>query len=100
MLFQPTAATNFGLRVSPARLCLRTHPSERRVHKHRAEKDAPLWTETIQAIPRHSNVGITMNICVKSVAESQVKAVSVLSAELLSEPTLNDLATGGKHFVN
>jgi hypothetical protein len=36
----------------------------------------------IQAILRHSNVGITMNIYVKSVSESQVDAMNLLGAEL------------------
>jgi integrase len=56
--------------------------------------------KTIQAILRHSNVGITMNIYVKSVAESQVNAMSVLSSELLNEPICNDLATGENGLVN
>ena len=36
----------------------------------------------IQAILRHSNIGITMNIYVKSVAESQVDAMDLLGEEL------------------
>ena len=52
--------------------------------------------KTIQAILRHSNVGITMNIYVKSVAESQVNAMDVLSSELIC----NDHATTGKGLVN
>src|SRR5713226_6954647 len=35
--------------------------------------------KTIQAILRHSNVGLTMNVYVKSVSESQVSAMDVLS---------------------
>ena len=35
----------------------------------------------IQAILRHSNLGITMNIYVKSVAESQVDAMDILGRE-------------------
>ena len=35
----------------------------------------------IQAILRHSNIGITMNIYVKSVAESQVDAMDLLGEE-------------------
>ena len=38
--------------------------------------------KTIQAILRHSNVGLTMNVCVKSVSESQVTAMDALSAKL------------------
>ncbi len=55
--------------------------------------------KTIQAILRHSNVGLTMNVYVKSVAESQISAMDVLGAELEKE-TCNDLATGGKALVN
>lgn len=36
----------------------------------------------IQAILPHSNIGITMNIYVKSVAESQVDAMDLLGQEL------------------
>jgi len=46
--------------------------------------------KTIQAILRHSNVGVTMNIYVKSVSESQVSAMDALGEKL---GTCNDLAT-------
>ena len=51
--------------------------------------------KTIQAILRHSNVGLTMNVYVKSVAESQVNAMDALSEKL---ETCNELATpeGGR----
>jgi hypothetical protein len=55
--------------------------------------------KTIQAILRHSNVGLTINVYVKSVTESQVNAMDVLSARLEKE-TNNNLATGGKALVN
>ena len=42
--------------------------------------------KTIRAILRHSNVGLTMNVYVKSVSESQVSALEKLE-------TCNDLAT-------
>lgn len=45
--------------------------------------------KTIQAILRHSNVGLTMNVYVKSVSESQVNAMDTLSEKL---GTCNDLA--------
>src|SRR5262249_7615171 len=45
--------------------------------------------KTIQAILRHSNVGLTMNVYVKSVSESQVSAMDALSEKL---GTCNDLA--------
>jgi integrase len=45
--------------------------------------------KTIQAILRHSNVGLTMNIYVKSVNESQVSAMDALSEKL---GICNDLA--------
>lgn len=38
--------------------------------------------KTIQAILRHSNVGLTMNVYVKSVSESQVSAMDSLSEKL------------------
>jgi integrase len=38
--------------------------------------------KTIQAILRHSNVGLTMNIYVKSLGESQVSAMDALSEKL------------------
>jgi integrase len=46
--------------------------------------------KTIQAILRHSNVGLTMNIYVKSVSESQVNAMDSLSEKL---GVCNDYAT-------
>jgi hypothetical protein len=49
--------------------------------------------KTIQAILRHSNVGLTMNVYVKSVSESQVSAMDALSEKL---GTCNDLATPGQ----
>lgn len=53
--------------------------------------------KTIQAIMRHSNIGVTMNIYVKSVAESQVAAMDTLGEKL---GTCNDLATDPKGPVN
>lgn len=53
--------------------------------------------KTIQAILRHSNVALTMNVYVKSVSESQVSAMDVLSEKL---GTCNDLATNGNTLVN
>jgi integrase len=38
--------------------------------------------KTIQAILRHSNVGLTMNVYLKSVNESQVSAMDALSEKL------------------
>ena len=38
--------------------------------------------KTIQGILRHSNVGLTMNVYVKSVNESQVNAMDTLSKKL------------------
>jgi integrase len=46
--------------------------------------------KTIQAILRHSNVGLTMNVYVKSVSESQVSAMDTLSEKL---GTCTELAT-------
>jgi integrase len=38
--------------------------------------------KTIQGILRHSNIGLTMNVYVKSVNESQVNAMDSLSEKL------------------
>jgi len=56
--------------------------------------------KTIQAILRRSNVGITMNIYVKSVAESQVSAMDALGANMQNGPACNDLATKNKELIN
>jgi integrase len=53
--------------------------------------------KTIQAILRHSNVGLTMNVYVKTVSESQVSAMDVLSEKFES---CNDLATSGQTRPN
>ena len=53
--------------------------------------------KTIQAILRHSNIGVTMNIYVKSVSESQVAAMDALSEKL---GICNDHATSGEETVN
>jgi integrase len=53
--------------------------------------------KTIQAILRHSNVGLTMNVYVKSVSESQVNAMDVLSEKLA---ICNDYATPANQQVN
>jgi integrase len=37
--------------------------------------------KTIQAILRHSNVGLTMNVYVKSLSESQVSAMELVGEE-------------------
>jgi integrase len=55
--------------------------------------------KTIQAILRHSNVGLTQNVYIKSVTESQVNAMDVLSARLEKE-TSNNLATGRNRHIN
>jgi integrase len=52
--------------------------------------------KTIQAILRHSNVGLTMNVYVKSVSESQVSAMDSLSEKL---GVCNDLATNEKASI-
>jgi len=53
--------------------------------------------KTIQAILRHSNVGLTMNVYVKSVNESQVNAMDALSEKL---DLCNVSATSGDGPVN
>lgn len=56
--------------------------------------------KTIQAILRHSNIGLTMNVYVKSVAESGVNAMDLLGAELRKNLTCNNLATSGHTLPN
>jgi integrase len=53
--------------------------------------------KTIQAILRHSNVGLTMNVYVKSVSESQVNAMDALSEKL---EICNGYATPGQGRPN
>ncbi len=53
--------------------------------------------KTIQAILRHSNVNLTMNVYVKSVSESQVSAMDTLGEKL---GTYNNLATPAKAPIN
>jgi|SRR5215472_10447515 len=53
----------------------------------------------IQAILRHSNVGLTINVYIESVTESQVNAMDVLRATLEKEIS-NNLATNGQRLVN
>jgi len=53
--------------------------------------------KTIQAILRHSNVSLIMNVYVKSVSESQVSAMDTLREKL---GTYNDLATHRKRPIN
>jgi hypothetical protein len=52
--------------------------------------------KTIQAILRHSNVGITQNIYIKSVNKSQVSAMDTPSENL---GICNDLATNGTETI-
>jgi integrase len=56
--------------------------------------------KTIQTILRHSNIGVTMNIYVKSVAESQVNAMDTLSAEMQNSEVCNGLATQHNGPIN
>jgi integrase len=55
--------------------------------------------KTIQAILRHSNVGLTINVYIKSVTESQINAMDVLGARLEKE-TSNNLATDWRGIPN
>jgi len=50
--------------------------------------------QTSQAILRHSNVGLTMNVYVKSVSESQVSAMDALSEKLGTSTELATKPTG------
>jgi integrase len=113
---QPLNLDNLARRViipalSPCVVC-RKQEDEHKPEGHNFERDnsLPEWhgwhafrrglatnlhtlgvdDKTIQAILRHSNVGLTMNVYVKSVSESQVNAMDTLSEKL---GTCNDLAT-------
>jgi integrase len=55
--------------------------------------------KTIQAILRHSNIGLTMNVYVNSSAESGVNAMDLLAAELKKRPC-NNLETNGSTRPN
>ena len=55
--------------------------------------------KTIQAISRHSNVGLTMNVYVKSVTQSQVNAMDALRTQFTAVPC-NELATNRSHVIN
>jgi integrase len=54
--------------------------------------------KTIQAILRHSNVALTINVYIKSVTESQVNAMDVLEAKF--RETSNNLPTRSQVRVN
>lgn len=54
--------------------------------------------KTIQAILRHSNVALTINVYIKSVTESQVNAMDVLEAKF--SETSNNLPTNTQRLVN
>jgi integrase len=54
--------------------------------------------KTIQAILRHSNVALTINVYIKSVTESQVNAMDVLEAKF--NVTSNNLPTDSQRLVN
>jgi integrase len=56
--------------------------------------------KTIQAILRHSNIGLTMNVYVKSVPASGVNAMDLLGAELRKAESNNNLATNRNTLPN
>ena len=93
--------------LSPCAVCKKQEDEHKAEgHLYQRDKSLPFWRgwhafrrglatnlhtlsvddKTIQAILRHSNVGLTMNVYVKSVSESQVSALEKLE-------TCNDLAT-------
>lgn len=104
--------------LSPCTVCKQQeHEHKAEGHLYQRDKSLPLWQgwhafrrglatnlhqlavddKTIQAILRHSNVGLTMNVYVKSVNESQVNAMDTLDREL---GICNVHATGTKGPVN
>lgn len=56
--------------------------------------------KTIQAILRHSNIGLTMNVYVKSVPASGVTAMDLLGAEMRKNSINNNLATNSTSLPN
>jgi integrase len=56
--------------------------------------------KTIQAILRHSNIGLTMNVYVKSIAASGVSAMDLLGAEMRKNSINNNLATNRTSLPN
>jgi len=95
VFYQKTAAKALGFRpTGPRGKSLRIQSSRHGWHAFRrgiatnlhqlgvADKD-------IQAILRHSNISITMNIYVKSVAESQVDAMDLLGEEFDKQQVRN-----------
>ena len=125
---QPLNLDNLARRVivpalSPCAIC-RKQEHEHKPEGHNFQRDSslPQWhgwhafrrglatnlhalgvdDKTIQAILRHSNIGITQNIYIKSVNESQVNAMDALSEKLEASGTAlcNVRATSGDGPVN
>lgn len=120
---QPLNLDNLARRViipalSPCAICRKQEGEHKREgHTFQRDKVFPLWhgwhafrrglatnlhalgvdDKTIQAILRHSNIGLTMNVYVKSVSESQMSAMNALSQNF---ETCNDLATPAQGAVN
>jgi integrase len=104
--------------LSPCAVCMKQEDEHKaEAHVYERDNSLPHWhgwhafrrglatnlhalgvdDKTIQAILRHSNVGLTMNIYVKSVNESQVNAMDSLSEKL---ELCNVRATSGTGRVN
>src|SRR5207302_5293941 len=124
---QPLRLDNLARRViipalSPCAIC-KKQEEEHKPEAHVFERDSslPLWhgwhafrrglatnlhtlgidDKTIQAILRHSNIGITQNIYIKSVSESQVSAMDALSEKFSETGESNNvLATSERKVVN
>ena len=120
---QPLNLDNLSRRVispalSPCVICRKQEEEHKpEGHVFQRDKSLPLWhgwhafrrglatnlhtlgvdDKTIQAILRHSNIGITQNIYIKSVSESQVNAMDTLSENL---DLCNVRATSGDGPVN
>jgi hypothetical protein len=113
---QPLNLDNLARRViipalSPCAICRKQAEKHKpEGHTSQRDKNLPEWRgwhafrrglatnlhtlgvddKTIQTILRHGNVGLTMNVYVKSVSESQLSALDSLSEKF---GTCNDLAT-------
>jgi len=104
--------------LSPCAVCKKQeHEHKPEAHVYQRDASLPRWhgwhafrrglatnlhalgvdDKTIQAILRHSNVGLTMNVYVKSVSESQVNAMDSLSEKL---GVCSDHSKSGTRLVN
>jgi integrase len=56
--------------------------------------------KTIQQILRHSNIGLTQNVYIKSLAASRINAMDLLGAEMKKQAVCNNVATNRTTLPN